>query len=176
MIFCWIEKLVIAFSLLAAFPLFFLDKELFGHRRFAWLVAMCTGSVPPLVLDPADELTDLLDKVTMAALCVAFVPHFLKLTKDSPWLGFSTVPPIFLVVHLSVSTPVNSQAYWRLRAFLHMTVFILPYLNHLPSEPAVAEKREEDKEEETTKTKEEASVTKTVTSKSNKTAKHKKKN
>jgi hypothetical protein len=170
----WAEKLIIATSLLAAFPLFFLDKELFGHRRFAWLVAMCTGLVTLFIVDPVDELADMLDKVTMAALCVTSVPHFLQLIKDSPWFGYSTIPPIFLVIHMSVETAVNSETYWRLRAFLHMAVFIIPYLNHLPSPPE--EKKGETgggEETEQVETTEAVTTTKSSSSKSNKTAKHK---
>ncbi len=129
-----VEKSIIAASLLAAFPLFLLDKNLHGSRRFAWLVAMISGSVTLLFLNPMDNLIALLDKVTMAAISISSVPHFLRLIKDSPWFGLSTIPPIFVVIHMSLNTQVDSEAYWRLRAFLHMAVFIIPYLNHLPAE------------------------------------------
>lgn len=179
----WVEKTVIFVSLLAAFPLFFLDKAMLGYRRFAWLVAMCTGLASHIFLDPTDPTSELLDKVTMAAISVTSVPHLLQLIKDSPWFGFATIPPIFVVVHLSISTTVNSEAYWRLRAFLHMAVFILPYLNHLPEEP----KKEGDGEEmteaekdnikseskETVSTKSSSSSPTKASSTGGKTAKHK---
>jgi hypothetical protein len=172
------EKLVIATSLLLAFPLFFLDNELFGHRRFAWLVAMWTGLATLFFLEPGDEMADLLDKFTMAALSVTAVPHFMRLIKDSPLLGFSTILPIFVIIHLSVETPVGSEAYWRFRAFLHLAVFINPYLNHLPSPPPEEKEAtgEELEKDATTEGKVEAvTTTATKSSKSNKTAKHKNK-
>jgi hypothetical protein len=129
-----IEKTVIVVSLLAAFPLFFLDKEVLGLRRFAWLVAFCTGLTVQLFLDPTDELVDTLDKITMACISVTIVPHLVQFIQDNPWLGMSTMPPFFIVIYLSVQTTVNSEEYWRLRAFLHMAIFILPYLNHLPDD------------------------------------------
>lgn len=172
----WIEKCVILVSLLLAFPLFFLDKTLFGPRRFAWLIAMCTGLTTLMFLDPTDPTAQFLDKVTMAAVSVVSVPHFMQLIKESPWFGYATIPPIFLVVHLSVTTTVNdSESFWKLRAYLHMAVFILPYLNHLPAgEPAKQEETEETSNGVETKDESAPKATTTTsTAKSGKTAKHK---
>lgn len=174
----WIEKFVVAASLLAALPLFYLDKHLHGPRRFSWLVAMCSGLATLLFLSPTTDLAVLLDKITTAAISVSSVPHFVRLIKDSPWFGFSTIPPIIVVIYLSLSTPVDSEAYWRLRAFLHMAVFIIPYLNHLPTETSSVQEIEK-KEIVTSidQVNEDAMTTKVlrpgVPSKGTKTAKHK---
>lgn len=170
------EKLVIFASLLAALPLFFLDQEVLGLRRFAWLVAMICGLAVNLALGPNDEMGQVLDKVTIAAVCVTWVPHFMLLIKDSYWFGVATVPPLFVVVHLSTATPVESEDFWRIRAFLHIAMFILPYLNHLPS-PSDNKDDSTEKEETGSEVKtEETSTEKAPQSKgkSKKTAKHKK--
>lgn len=143
-----IEKSVIGASLLAGFPLFLLDKDLFPSRRFGWLVASCAGLASLLFVGATNETDDpelsiLLDKVTVAAICVTAIPHFIQLIKDSLWVGIAVVPPIFLVIHLSTTTPVGSEAYWRLRCFLHMAIFFIPYLNHLPGDEATAKSEEE---------------------------------
>eukprot|EP00339_Tiarina_fusa_P004564 CAMPEP_0117010878 /NCGR_PEP_ID=MMETSP0472-20121206/9477_1 /TAXON_ID=693140 ORGANISM="Tiarina fusus, Strain LIS" /NCGR_SAMPLE_ID=MMETSP0472 /ASSEMBLY_ACC=CAM_ASM_000603 /LENGTH=111 /DNA_ID=CAMNT_0004713525 /DNA_START=263 /DNA_END=598 /DNA_ORIENTATION=+ len=78
----------------------------------------------------------------MAAVSITIVPHFLELMNDNFWLGIGVVPPFFLVVHLSLETTVDSIDFWKLRAFLHMGLF-LPYLNHLPGDPAATEDTDE---------------------------------
>jgi hypothetical protein len=141
-----IEKSVIAVSLLVGYPLFFLDKELFGNRRFGWLLASTCGLVSLIFVGAGNETNDpdlstLLDKITVATVCVSAIPHINKLIKESPWLGLSMIPPIFIVINLSTSTSVGSEAYWRLRCFMHATVFFMPYQNHLPSDKTPEEKQ-----------------------------------
>lgn len=132
----FVEKSVITFSLFAAFPLVFLDKDALGFRRFAWLGAAFCGLVVQFFFDPLqEELAQSLDRATMALVSVSVVPHFMKFYKGNFWLGLAMVPPFFLVVHLATQGQLDEQEYWRLRAFLHMAVFILPYFNHLPSPP-----------------------------------------
>ena len=148
-----LEKAVIGVSLASGFPLFFLDKDLFAARRFGWLLASTCGFVSLIfgdsILKDDPELSTLLDKVTVAAICVSAIPHFNKLISDSLWTGLATMAPLFVVIYLSTSTPVGSEAYWRLRGFLHLTIFIVPYLNHLqndiPAEEKVAVEADKEK-------------------------------
>jgi hypothetical protein len=130
-----LEKSVVFLALLAAFPLFFLDKQTLGFRRFSWLGAFCTGLTNLIFLDPTEDAHGFLDKMTMAFVSVVIVPHLIQISNDSFFMGIATIPPFFVVIHLSVQTMVDSKEYWKLRAFMHMAVFILPYLNHLPSTP-----------------------------------------
>jgi hypothetical protein len=146
--FAFAEKSIICLALVCSFPLFFLDKEFLGFRRFAWLVAFCTGLCVTLILDPNEELAQVLDKVTMAAVSITLVPHLSQLVKDNFWLGIGVVPPFFLVVHLSLETRVDSIDFWKLRCFLHMALF-LPYLNHLNKDPPPTEDNTEPLENET---------------------------
>lgn len=173
-----LEKIVVFVSLLAGFPLFFLDKEILGFRRFAWLIAMSVGLVGSFVVDPLDDLKATLDKILFAAVSITSVPHLTLLVKDSPLMGFATVPPLFVVIHLSVDTSIQSENYWKLQAFLHMAVFIIPYLNHLPAPPKPAEAEATDENVDTTTPdvkEDEAAATEqnSSSSKSKKTAKHK---
>jgi len=157
-----LEKAVIALSLLMGYPLFFLDKDLFAARRYGWLLASTCGLASLFMFggmtteeetkdDP--QLSMLLDKATVAAICVSAIPHFNKLIQDSIMLGLSTIPPMFVVIHMSTKTIVGSEAYWRLRCFLHLTIFIIPYLNHLPSEVKKDVAKEEESPTETKKDK-----------------------
>jgi len=172
-----LEKAVIGVSLASGIPLFFLDKDLFAARRFGWLLASACGFVSLIfggsMLSDDPELSTLLDKVTVAAICVSAIPHFNKLISESLWLGVAIMPPIFLVTYLSTSTPVGGEAYWRLRGFLHMTIFIVPYLNHLPSEkPAEQEVVVETEKDKSKITKDDVDSKKKASEKTNK---HKKK-
>ena len=126
-----IEKSFIAFSFTAAFPLFFLDANRYEVRRYAWLITTCAGFSSLLLSDSRPDLTGILDKVTVAALSISSVPHFHQLMLDSPWVGYSTLPPLFVASYLGATTAVNSEMHWQLRAILHMIVIMVPYLNHL---------------------------------------------
>lgn len=142
----WVEQAVIGVALLAGLPLgFFLDTELLGFRRFVWIGASFLGLYNLLLLDTTSETADHVDKMCLSLLSVALVPHFVKLVRDQTWMGLGVLPPFFAIVHASLHTPVGSRDYWRLRAFLHMFVFIMPYLNHLPSStPTAAPKNAEE--------------------------------
>ena len=129
-----IEKAVIAFSFVAAIPLFFLDANRYELRRYAWLIAICSGFSSLLFPESKSDVTGVLDKITVAALSISSVPHFHQLMTDSPWVGYSTIPLLFVASYLSATAEVGSEQHWQLRAFLHMTVIMVPYLNHLPSE------------------------------------------
>jgi hypothetical protein len=150
-----VEKVIIFASTLAALPLFFLDKEVLGFRRFAWLGAFCTNIYVQFFTDPTVGISgQQFDRFTMAFLSLTIVPHFVQLVKDNMLLGFAIVPPLFVVLYLSTQTSLDSPDYWKLRAFLH-AVFFLPYLNHLPTgeeqqqteETASGEEETEEKEE-----------------------------
>lgn len=137
--FCWVEKSVILFSLLAGFPLFYLDTEILGLRRFAWVAASAIGIYHLLLVDDGTEteLAGMLDRLVLGFVSVAVVPHVVKLVRDHSWMGLGIVPPFLMVTVQSMHTPVDTsrENYWALRSFLHLFVFLLPYLNHLPSGP-----------------------------------------
>lgn len=142
----WVEQTVIGVALLAGLPLgLFLDTELLGFRRFVWIGASCLGLYNLLLLDPASDTAGHVDKMCLSLLAVALVPHFVQLVRDQTWMGLGVLPPFFAIVHASLHTPVGSRDYWRLRAFLHMFAFIMPYLNHLPSSapPATTDEEED---------------------------------
>jgi hypothetical protein len=147
--FCWVEKMVIFFVLVSGLPLFYLDKEILGSRRYGWLAASTIGLYHLLLVDDGaeTELAGLLDKGLLANLSVTVVPHLIKLVRDQSWMGLGIVPPFFMVTFQSMHTPVDPSRkdYWALRSFLHLFVFLLPYLNHLPSgpPPPPAEERSE---------------------------------
>jgi hypothetical protein len=128
------EKSFICLALLATFPLFFFDKEILGLRRFAWLITFCTGLCVTLILNPHEELAQALDKVTMAAVSITIVPHFMALVKENVLLGIGFMAPFYMVVHMSLETRIGTIDYWKLRAFMHLALF-LPYFNHLPKDP-----------------------------------------
>jgi hypothetical protein len=141
---------VIGFALLAGLPLFVLDEEVIGIRRYVWLGASIQGLYNLLFVTPGSTLSNQLDKFCLSLLCVAWVPHFIQLVKDQQWVGLGVLPPLFMVIDQGMKTQINDgqassedansmlggvsvEDYWRLRAFLHFSAYILPYLNHLPS-------------------------------------------
>ena len=138
-----VEKCAIGAALLAGLPLgLSLDEELLGFKRFVWIGASFVGLLNLLFLDPVDDIAGYADKFCLALLSVALVPHFIQLVKDQQWMALGMLPPFFMVTHASMGTPIvpgGSEEYWRHRAFLHIFVYLLPYLNHLPSTPAAAE-------------------------------------
>mmetsp|Transcript_6163 Transcript_6163/g.9609 ORF Transcript_6163/g.9609 Transcript_6163/m.9609 type:complete len:188 (+) Transcript_6163:79-642(+) len=151
---CFAEKGVIGFALLAGFPLSMLDEEMLGKRRFVWVGASFLGLVNLLLVAPGTPVAFYIDKACLSLLAVALVPHFIQLVKDQQWMGLGVLPPLCMVIGQSMTTPIDggekavvnvNQDYWRLRAFLHFSAYILPYLNHLPSSPS--EEEVQDKEE-----------------------------
>jgi hypothetical protein len=134
----WVEQTVIGVALLAGLPLgLFLDTEFLGLRRFVWVGASFLGLWNLMFLDPVtDETAGKFDKMCLSLLSVALVPHFVQLVKEQKWMGLGVLPPFFMIIHASLHTPIGTEEYWRLRAFLHIFAFMLPYLNHLPSAPA----------------------------------------
>jgi hypothetical protein len=145
-----VEKCVIGFALLAGLPLFVLDEEIIGIRRYVWLGASIQGLCNLLFVTPDSTLSNQLDKLCLSLLCVAWVPHFIQLVKDQQWMGLGVLPPLFMVIGQGMNTQINDgqassedansmlggvsmKDYWKLRAFLHFSAYILPYLNHLPS-------------------------------------------
>ncbi|KAG7374310.1 hypothetical protein IV203_013405 [Nitzschia inconspicua] len=145
----WVEKTVIGVALLAGLPLgLVLDAEFLGFRRFVWIGASFLGLWNLLFLDPKSETASSVDKVCLSLLSVALVPHFVQLVKDQTWMGLGVLPPFFMIIHASLHTPLGSEEFWRLRAFLHIFAFILPYLNHLPSAPPPPKTDDEIRHEE----------------------------
>lgn len=132
------EKLIIVCALLAGIPLTHLDQVILGFRRFVWLGVSAIGLINVVFLDPTSDMAGRADATSMALLSVALVPHFVQLVKDQTWLGIGVLPPFFMVTFQSTQTRVDPAAaeYWKLRAFLHLFAFTLPYLNHLPSPPS----------------------------------------
>ena len=136
-----VEKAVILVSIVAALPLFFLDGPILGLKRYAWLVAFSTGLFRHVIflreeggMAAADDETGImLDKVTMAAASMAVIPHYVKLMEDNLWLGGSALPPLLVAGYLGTQTEQGSKEYWKLRAFMFVATFFVPYLNHLPS-------------------------------------------
>lgn len=134
-----IEKCVIGAALMAGLPLGFkLDTEVLGFKRYVWVGASFLGLANLLFVDPASDMAGYIDKASLSLLSVALVPHFIQLVKDQQWMALGMLPPFLMVTHASMGTPVEpggSDEYWRHRAFLHLFVFLMPYLNHLPSAP-----------------------------------------
>jgi hypothetical protein len=130
------EKAAILVSIMAALPLFFLDGRILGIKRYAWLVAFSAGFTRMVFSDNEhiDEETAIwLDKITMASASMAVIPHYVKLMEENLWLGGAALPPLLLAGFLGNSTEQGSAEYWKLRAFMFMATFFIPYLNHLPS-------------------------------------------
>lgn len=138
-LFCLVEKSVILVSLLAGFSLVYLDRQILGFRRFVWAGASFVGLYHLFLVDDGaePELAGQLDKASIAMLSVTTVPHLAKLIQDQSWVGLGVVPPFLMVTFQTMITPVDPsrQDYWALRCFLHLFIFVLPYLNHLPSGP-----------------------------------------
>ena len=138
-----VEKCAICAALLAGLPLgLSLDEEMLGFKRFVWIGASVVGLLNLFFLDPVSDMAGYADKFCLALLSVALVPHFIQQVKDQQWMALGMLPPLFMVTHASMGTPIvpgGSEEYWRHRAFLHIFVYLMPYLNHLPSTPAKAE-------------------------------------
>jgi hypothetical protein len=143
-----VEKCTIGAALLAGFPLgLSLDTDILGFKRFVWVGASLVGLFNLLCLDPASDYAGYADKMCLALLSVALVPHFIQLVKDQQYMALGMVPPFLMVIHASMATPIGSggsEEYWRHRTFLHIFVFLMPYLNHLPSAPAPESSVEDD--------------------------------
>lgn len=151
-----VEKYLIIVIWLCSIPLFLMDKEMLGFRRFVWLLAIVLGLAATLfVQDFQDSQAEFLDKLTMASVCIVIVPHLMELAKKDVTTMLLVLPPFLVVVFLSSTNSVvnNSTEFWRYRSFLHMGLF-LPYINHarnmMSPSPAEDEEEKEEKEETTT--------------------------
>ena len=154
-----LEKGLIYASIVAALPLFHLDKSVLGWRRFAWLAAVGIdgyhqflvsqngnvvdlrfidefiedGSIKPSKFDFGGiASTDVLHRLTFACASFVMIPHLVNMLQEMGYLlAFATLPPMGTAFYLALDTPPYSVEYWKVQAFLHVTLVAIAYLNHL---------------------------------------------
>uniref|UniRef100_A0A7R9WQ08 Uncharacterized protein n=1 Tax=Craspedostauros australis TaxID=1486917 RepID=A0A7R9WQ08_9STRA len=145
-----LERAIIVASTCAAIPLFSIDRKELGIRSFAWLAAFGCSMFNHIYLnEPTKDNVEVwrnVDRLLLSMVCIPVTPHIMKMARSNQLLGYATVPPLVVVAYLSQVTPYDSELYWQIRSFLFMSIFMLPYMNHISSPPEEEEEEEPEPE------------------------------
>ena len=88
---------------------------------------------PPSKLDLGGiASTDTLHRLTFAAVTLVMIPHLVNMLQEMGYiLALAALPPMGTAFYLALETPAYTPEYWKVQAFLHITLIVIAYLNHL---------------------------------------------
>ena len=91
------------------------------------------GSIKPSKIDLGGiASTDVLHRLTFACASFVMIPHLVNMLQEMGYLlALATLPPMGTAFYLALDTPPYTVEYWKVQAFLHVTLVVIAYLNHL---------------------------------------------
>ena len=101
---------------------------------------------PPSKLDLGGiASTDTLHRLTFAAVTLVMIPHLVNMLQEMGYiLALAALPPMGAAFYLALETPAYTPEYWKVQAFLHITLIVIAYLNHLDGQSSSSSPSPED--------------------------------